>query len=100
MGARQRKIETFFWGKPPASEKERKLLRKLDMVILSYVSLSCADDADGRSVFPVRPHACLGRILTSDWINYLDRANLANAYVSGMREDIGFKGLGGKEVIG
>jgi ACS family pantothenate transporter-like MFS transporter len=35
MGQLQRKIETFFWGKPPASDKERKLLRKLDMVILS-----------------------------------------------------------------
>lgn len=41
MGLRQRKIETFFWGKPPATDKERKLLRKLDLVILSYVRSLC-----------------------------------------------------------
>ncbi|BEJ12518.1 hypothetical protein CspHIS471_0209780 [Cutaneotrichosporon sp. HIS471] len=67
MGQLQRKIETFFWGTPPASAKERKLLRKLDMVILSYICLSY-------------------------WINYLDRANLANAYATGMRQAVGFKG--------
>lgn len=58
MGATQRKIETFFWGKPPASEKERKLLRKLDLVILSYVSSvrraeMCARLADVRFAFHV-----------------------------------------------
>ena len=26
------------------------------------------------------------------WVNYLDRMNLNNAYVSGMREDLGFQG--------
>lgn len=26
------------------------------------------------------------------WVNYLDRMNLNNAYVSGMREDLNFKG--------
>jgi hypothetical protein len=29
-----------FWGKPPADPKERRLLNKLDGVILSYVCLS------------------------------------------------------------
>ncbi|EAL20823.1 hypothetical protein CNBE1850 [Cryptococcus deneoformans B-3501A] len=63
----QVKLETIFWGKPPADPKERKLLLKLDLVILTYVCLS---------------YFC----------NYLDRANLANAYTTGMREDVGFKG--------
>ncbi|KAK8849531.1 hypothetical protein IAR55_004865 [Kwoniella newhampshirensis] len=67
MGKLQIKLETMFWGRPPSDPKERKLLIKLDLVILSYVCLS---------------YFC----------NYLDRANLANAYTTGMREDIGFHG--------
>jgi len=38
MGARRDKIETLLWGVPPKDGKERKLLVKLDAVILSYVS--------------------------------------------------------------
>ncbi|OCF37148.1 MFS transporter, ACS family, pantothenate transporter [Kwoniella heveanensis BCC8398] len=67
MGKLQRKIETIFWGRPPTDPVERKLLLKLDLVILSYVCLSY-------------------------FSNYLDRANLANAYTTGMKEDVGFKG--------
>ncbi|WWC65719.1 uncharacterized protein I303_108341 [Kwoniella dejecticola CBS 10117] len=63
MSRLQVKLETFFWGKPPSDPKERRLLLKLDLVILSYVCLS-----------------------------YLDRANLANAYTTGMKEDVNFKG--------
>lgn len=40
MGKLQRRIETIFWGEPPSDPKERKLLIKLDLVILSYVCLS------------------------------------------------------------
>lgn len=67
MGARQRKVETFFWGQPPSDPAERRLLFKIDCFVLSYVCLSY-------------------------FVNYLDRANLANAYVTGMKEDIGFVG--------
>ncbi|WVQ79336.1 hypothetical protein IAT38_001433 [Cryptococcus sp. DSM 104549] len=63
MGKLQVKIETLFWGVPPSDPKERKLLLKLDLIILSFVCLS-----------------------------YLDRANLANAYTTGMKEDVGFQG--------
>lgn len=38
MGARRDKIETLLWGVPSKDPKERKLLLKLDLVILSYVS--------------------------------------------------------------
>ncbi|RSH94945.1 hypothetical protein EHS25_000029 [Saitozyma podzolica] len=62
-----RKLETVCWGQPSEDPKERKLLRKLDSVILTYVCLSY-------------------------FTNYLDRANLANAYVSGMKEEVGFLG--------
>ncbi|ORY23115.1 major facilitator superfamily domain-containing protein [Naematelia encephala] len=64
MGVRQDKIETILWGPPPKDPEERKLLRKIDGAILSYVCLSY-------------------------FTNYLDRANLANAYVTGMREAVG-----------
>jgi ACS family pantothenate transporter-like MFS transporter len=40
MGARRDKIETIFWGTPPKDPKERKLLVKLDLAILSYICLN------------------------------------------------------------
>ncbi|KAL1956421.1 hypothetical protein VTO42DRAFT_7307 [Malbranchea cinnamomea] len=52
---------------PPQRPGEAKLLRKLDFFILTFCCLMY-------------------------FANYLDRSNLANAYVSGMREDLGFKG--------
>lgn len=55
------------WGKTPEDPKEARLLLKLDWFILSF--------------------ACLVY-----WVNYLDRANLVNAYVSGMQEDLNMKG--------
>lgn len=91
MGQLQRKIETMFWGRPPTDPKERKLVRKLDMVILSYVSvfafrLESSFVADRHRFVSA---VCLSalrsgwRCLLSDWINYVDRANLNNAYVTG-----------------
>jgi hypothetical protein len=35
---------------------------------------------------------CLVKPLIHPKVNYLDRANLNNAYVSGAREDLNFKG--------
>lgn len=61
------KLREIVWGKPAATELERKLIVKLDTVILSFCCLMY-------------------------WVNYLDRMNLNNAYVSGMREDLGFHG--------
>lgn len=57
------KIKAIFWGNPPADKKERRLLFKIDCFVLSYVCLNY-------------------------WINYVDRTNLSNAYVSGMKEDL------------
>ncbi|KAK3306289.1 major facilitator superfamily domain-containing protein [Chaetomium strumarium] len=52
------------WRTDPA---ERKLVRKIDFFILTFCCLSY-------------------------FLNYLDRSNLANAYVSGMKEDLNFQG--------
>jgi ACS family pantothenate transporter-like MFS transporter len=47
--------------------EERKLIRKVDFFILSFCCLMY-------------------------FFNYLDRSNLTQAYVSGMKEDLDFKG--------
>jgi ACS family pantothenate transporter-like MFS transporter len=62
-----KKVRNFLWGEPPSDPKESSLLFKIDWFVLSYVC----------SVY---------------WVNYLDRSNLSNAYVSGMKEDLGMKG--------
>lgn len=61
------KLREVVWGKPAATHAERTLLVKLDLVILSFCCLMY-------------------------WVNYLDRMNLNNAYVSGMKEDLDFQG--------
>ena len=61
------KLRTILWGPRPTDNVERTLLFKQDCFILSYVCL----------VY---------------WVNYLDRSNLANAYVSGMKEDLNMVG--------
>ncbi|KAF8306771.1 MFS general substrate transporter [Clavulina sp. PMI_390] len=61
------KVRVFVWGVPPETAAERKLLRKIDWFILSFICLNF-------------------------WSNYLNRANFANAYVSGMKADLHFKG--------
>ncbi|KAK0707063.1 major facilitator superfamily domain-containing protein [Lasiosphaeria miniovina] len=47
--------------------EERRLVHKIDFFILTFCCLSY-------------------------FLNYLDRSNLSNAYVSGMKEDLGFEG--------
>lgn len=49
------------------SPAERKLVRKLDFFILTFCCLMY-------------------------FLNYLDRTNLNNAYVSGMKEELNFRG--------
>lgn len=61
------KLRVAVWGAPPSTKAESRLLLKVDFFVLTYVCLMY-------------------------WVNYLDRANLNNAYVSGAREDLGFKG--------
>ena len=62
-----KKIRNFLWGEPPQDPKEAKLLFKIDCFVLTFVCFNY-------------------------WVNYLDRSNLANAYVSGMQEDLKMHG--------
>ncbi|GAM41945.1 hypothetical protein TCE0_042f15475 [Talaromyces pinophilus] len=67
MGEKVRKFRVVVWGEAPDTPEERKLLRKIDFFILTYCCIAF-------------------------FFNYLDRAVLANAYVSGMKEDISLTG--------
>ncbi|PCH41303.1 MFS general substrate transporter [Wolfiporia cocos MD-104 SS10] len=62
-----RGIRKIVWGDVPETKAERMLLLKIDWFILSY---------------------CCMMYFT----NYLDRSNVSNAYVSGMKEDLGMYG--------
>ena len=57
----------YSWFKEGTSFEEKKLLVKLDVLLAFY--------------------SCIAY-----WIKYLDTVNVNNAYVSGMKEDLGFKG--------
>ncbi|KAG7097118.1 hypothetical protein E1B28_004496 [Marasmius oreades] len=62
-----RHARAFLWGEVPPSHQEAKLLVKLDWFILSYCCLMY-------------------------FTNYLDRSNVNNAYVSGMKEELSMGG--------
>ncbi|KAH8658259.1 vitamin H transporter [Xylariales sp. PMI_506] len=68
MSSQQRKswwrIQWFSDTDTPA---ERRLITKIDLLILPYVVLSY-------------------------WVKYIDQSNLNNAYVSGLKEELGFYG--------
>lgn len=56
----------YNWFAPDMSTQEKKLLLKLDVLLAFYSMIAY-------------------------WVKYLDTVNLNNAYVSGMKEEIGFK---------
>ncbi|CCM04842.1 uncharacterized protein FIBRA_07035 [Fibroporia radiculosa] len=62
-----RTARKIVWGDVPETKAERTLLLKIDWFILSYCCLMY-------------------------FTNYLDRSNVANAYVSGMKEDLNMYG--------
>ncbi|THX25235.1 MFS general substrate transporter [Aureobasidium pullulans] len=57
----------YHWYHPADSHAERKLVAKLDLLIVTYAFITY-------------------------WAKYLDQSNLNNAYVSGMSDDLGFEG--------
>ncbi|KAL1640896.1 hypothetical protein SLS58_006512 [Diplodia intermedia] len=57
----------WHWHEPGTSKEEKWLIRKLDIFILTY--------------------SCL-----TFFIKYLDQTNISNAYVSGMKEELGLYG--------
>ncbi|KAF9055086.1 MFS general substrate transporter [Hymenopellis radicata] len=61
------KTRRFLWGEVPSTREESKLLFKIDWFILSYCCLMY-------------------------FTNYLDRSNISNAYVSGMKEELNMVG--------
>ncbi|KAI0347339.1 MFS general substrate transporter [Trametopsis cervina] len=67
FGSAWQRTRHFVWGEVPQSKEERKLLLKIDWFILSYCCLMY-------------------------FTNYLDRSNINNAYVSGMKEELNMVG--------
>ncbi|KAF7556503.1 hypothetical protein G7046_g6275 [Stylonectria norvegica] len=57
----------YHWFSPEDSPEERKLILKLDLLIVPYAFVLY-------------------------WVKYLDQTNINNAYVSGMSEELGFHG--------
>ncbi|KAF4829359.1 putative transporter SEO1 [Colletotrichum tropicale] len=55
------------WYADTDTPEERKLIGKLDLLIVPYAVLSY-------------------------WVKYIDQSNLNNAYVAGLKEDLGFNG--------
>lgn len=64
---RTRKWYQIRWFQETDTKEERKLIFKLDLLIVPYVFLAY-------------------------WVKYIDQANINNAYVAGLKEDLGFKG--------
>ncbi|KAF8450366.1 MFS general substrate transporter [Boletus edulis BED1] len=60
-------IKRLLWGDVPASKQEQKLIFKIDCFILSYCCLMY-------------------------FTNYLDRSNVNNAYISGMKQELHLQG--------
>ncbi|EPE02585.1 mfs transporter [Ophiostoma piceae UAMH 11346] len=57
----------YAWYADTDSPEERRLIAKMDLLIMSFAVLAY-------------------------WAKYIDQGNLTNAYVSGMKEDLGFYG--------
>jgi hypothetical protein len=64
---KSRKWYQVRWFQDYDTPEERKLILKLDLLIVPYVFLAY-------------------------WVKYIDQANINNAYVAGMKEDLNFKG--------
>ncbi|KAK5048172.1 hypothetical protein LTR84_005842 [Exophiala bonariae] len=62
-----RKWYQIRWFSPEDTAEERKLILKLDLLVVPYAFLAY-------------------------WVKYIDQANINNAYVGGMKEDLGFHG--------
>ena len=55
------------WFSDDDTKEDRKLISKIDLFLVPYSVISY-------------------------WVKYIDQSNLNNAYVAGMKEDLGFNG--------
>ncbi|KAG5749397.1 hypothetical protein H9Q69_004556 [Fusarium xylarioides] len=65
--AKQKKWYHIQWYSDTDTPEERKFIIKLDLLIVPYAVIAY-------------------------WVKYIDQSNLNNAYVAGLKEDLGFKG--------
>lgn len=74
-------VSVFDWYPSHYPQNERRLLRKLDLAILVFGCLSCEQIIDSMCA-----------LLTLVFCRFLGQQNITNAFVSGMREDLGAYG--------
>ncbi|KAM0325749.1 hypothetical protein ACHAQA_007049 [Verticillium albo-atrum] len=67
VGPARKKWYHIKWYSDTDTKEERKFIRKIDALIVPYAVLAY-------------------------WVKYIDQSNLNNAYVAGLKEDLGFKG--------
>ncbi|KAF7157596.1 hypothetical protein CNMCM5623_001970 [Aspergillus felis] len=79
----KRKWISYIWDTFDKSPEERRLLFKLDTAILTFASLG--------STSTLNPVITL-TVDEGYFIKYLDQVNINNAFVSGMKEDLGMYG--------
>lgn len=81
----------YHWFAEDDSPEERKLLLKLDLLIVPYAFLGYwikfIDQTNISKLPPFSPADCLSVLLT-----FTDNLVIANAYVAGMSEELGFFG--------
>lgn len=77
----------FFQGHAERSPLEKDLVRRLDIFLMTFGCSKCS--AVVLCLLCQDPDICY---LVSQIIKYLDQTNISNAYVSGMKEDLGLYG--------
>ncbi|KAF5988816.1 transporter protein [Fusarium bulbicola] len=89
-------VSVFDWYPLEYPKEERRLLRKLDLVILVFGSLSCESRIllTSQCTNSYQSFAASVPLLARTWhyadslLKFLGQQNITNAYVSGMREDL------------
>jgi len=83
----RRKWQSYIWDTLDKSPEERKFLFKLDSAVITFACLGyfsmCTTDSRSQT---------LASSTDSMLVKYLDQANINNAFVSGMKEDLGLNG--------
>lgn len=106
-----RRVRHFVWGEVPATKQEQILLLKIDWFILSYCCLMvraiiCSVLRHQRLSCVLSSHSILRIVRKSLNLSMnrfeihelrmipvdLDRSNVSNAYVSGMKEELNMQG--------
>ncbi|KAJ6164677.1 hypothetical protein N7470_003349 [Penicillium chermesinum] len=85
----KRRWVSYIWDTFDKSPEERRLIFKLDCAILTFASLGKKTPSSYQASASINQRL---RRQSGYFIKYLDQINLNNAFVSGMKEDLGMYG--------